>query len=105
MSELTDLEICKRIAKIDGANVKSRYAGTQKEYLYLDHVDEEYNPLTDKAICWDLMIKHDIEFTKGGGFQNYRYGARFDHFVGSKQYWDKDLPRAICMAIIEAHND
>jgi hypothetical protein len=64
MKELTDLEICKRIAEIENLE---HYISENKKYCMtrdklstyvIRHV--EYNPLTDDALCFKLMVKHEI---------------------------------------------
>ena len=65
MTELTDLEICERIAEIEGYifDTGSGYfrCKLNKHGKVVDYID--YNPLTDNALCFQLMVKHDINLT------------------------------------------
>ena len=62
MSELTDLEICKRIAEIEGFTfcTGGKYARVEvrRDNTVYGYVD--FNPLTDKALCFDLMVKYGV---------------------------------------------
>ena len=67
MDDLTDLEVCKRIAILE--NKYDELLGKQASYnSRLVHVQEKanitrwFNPLADKALCFDLMVKHEIDF-------------------------------------------
>jgi len=94
---MTDLEICKRIAEIEGIHVSNVDAGM-------------YDPLTDKALCFDLMVNNNIELTpmKNGQFlatiiKKYDvYGAP-DLYL-NKGYLDYNPQKAICLAIINKDN-
>lgn len=91
MSELTDFELIKEIAAIEGVYVFS--APWNKEVLLYNSSDtevKEYNPLTNKALLWDLMVKHKHDLDMD------------DHFMYVK---DSDIPRAILTAIVEANNE
>jgi hypothetical protein len=60
MNNLTDLEICKRIADIEGFNV-----GIWHDFIAItDPKDDkylgEYNPLKDDALCFQFMVKDKI---------------------------------------------
>jgi hypothetical protein len=96
MSELTDLEICTRIAEIEGLN----------DFTYFEDVNGErqlsvnknhFNPLTDKALCFDLMVKHEMEF--------FRYAKTWNcsWYGEHPSIQDKNPQRAICLAIIAKH--
>ena len=95
---MNDLEICKRIAEIEGIHVSNADVGM-------------YDPLINKALCFDLMVKHNIELTplKGGDFlatpiKKYDvYGA--PDMCLNKGYVDYNPQRAICLAIIEANKE
>ena len=131
MSELTDLEICKRIAEIGGVeahefrgsivlsndynevvnSVKSgRYSPERVAKLINGYA---YNPLTDDAICFQLMVKYDIrvesfEPTLKDGSDGYEYHC---YKQGALNYAKNTLSiskspnKSICLAIIEAHKD
>lgn len=100
-NKLTDLELCRRIAEIEGVTVDAidgEYLGIHGKYDI-----EEYNPLTNKALLFDLMVKHAVEVHYD--YSNcvaYRDGrevglVRFD--IGS------ELPRAILECIVESKSN
>lgn len=111
MDKLTDLEICKRIAEIEGETVLS-----EEEWFYpdsgclvtdCDGCSEEYNPLTDKALCWDLMNKHDITVKPAKSRDMGQWCARWDydlHYDGGLSYADTP-EKALCLAVIEKQNN
>ncbi len=110
MSELTDLEICKRIAEIEGVHVFNDGAALlvpdYEESLRTGYdEDKEYNPLTDDALCFQLMVKYEVNVN--------RY---YDSVTIDSDYNDKpplanvsfatddvSINKAICLAIIEAN--
>lgn len=126
---MNDLEICKRIAEIESIEVKEiggllinitkvkdcyetlkvatnmtfeRFVQSQIESpLIPAHI---YNPLTDDALCFRLMVKYAIFMTPIPAME--MWSARV-WYEGVKPYGAKDKSpnRAICLAIIEAHND
>ena len=108
MTELTDLEILSKLAEIEKLD-DFKIIGENASYL--DHIDKgfrygftrySFNPLKGKALCWDLMNKHDITIV--------RY---YDGLVSGRFRIDGDMysvaastpERALCLAIIEKHND
>lgn len=93
---MDDLEICKRIAEIDGIHVSNVEAGM-------------YNPLTDDALCFNLMIKYSLELHpmfRGEWCASFisTYTYEEEPIYGA-QGVDKNPNKAICLAIIEAHNE
>jgi hypothetical protein len=104
MNELTDLEICKRIAEIENLE---HYISENKKYCMtrdklstyvIRHV--EYNPLTDDALCFNLMIKYGIRYDgrKIKGKHHFWFGN-----IKNKNYIVNFNPnRAICIAIIKS---
>ena len=114
MTELTGLEICKRIAEIEDIDFQiqnKKILPKDPANAIKDKLTDVYNPLTDKALCFYLTIKYKIELTpmKGGHFlatpiKKYDvYGAP-DMYL-NKGYGNKDPQRAICLAIIEANKE
>ena len=96
LNDLTDLEICKEIARIEGKKVhedNSQLTG----FALLDSESYEcFNPLTDKALCFDLMVKYVVDFFHRDG----TYSASDNKsFVVD----DAKPHRAICLAIIAQH--
>ena len=104
MNKLADLEICKRIAEIEGLMfcTGNRYARIEiwldgKVYKY-----KKFNPLTDDALCFKLMVKYEVSLTYG----DYAVNAEIliereggDYSFTSQAYCPK---RAICLAIIKS---
>jgi len=117
MKKLNDLEICKRIAEIEGLTViqgdrenkNCIYHNWQTSERYGIILHGKYNPLTDDALCFRLMIKYNVMFTPEF---NGKYSA--DEI---KSYTFEEEPvlnnpitegnpnKAICLAIIEANNE
>lgn len=111
---LTDLEICKRIAGIEGIDVKVNIKRTNlldvNNPLDIDSHSrvfggyKEYNPLTDDALCFRLMVKHKVSL-----LDEYNHGicdkwiAEISSANGLYSA-DENPNKAILLAIIEAHN-
>jgi len=102
---MTDLEICKRIAEIEHGSAYIDGDDTGN-FINLNHPmsdrgGEMYNPLTDKALCFDLMVKY-----KASVFHEYDYAAVVccdsGEAVGGVTLTESPN-KAICLAIIEAH--
>jgi len=97
---VNDLEICKRIAEIEGIS----------DYIFINY---DYNPLTDKALCFDLMIKHEINLTFiDSAYDCGRVEREYICFeqgayplnVANTLSTNADPQRAICLAIINKDN-
>ena len=114
MNKLTDLEICKRIAEIEGVKFivssgKIAADAFQVHDLFsCAHMGFTFNPLTDDALCFKLMNKHEACVHYGSGDVFICGGDNFDGCL-SLQSFDVDdkktLNKAICLAIIEAHKN
>jgi hypothetical protein len=115
MSKLTDLEICQRIAEIEG--VKDKIEATMMAIRQSSHhsifatgtvtsqqtFDDIYNPLTDDALCFNLMIKYGIRYDgrKIKGKHHFWFGN-----IKNKNYIVNFHPnRAICLAIIHLREE
>ena len=102
MDKLTDLEICKRIAEIEGAK-ETLYSysnfNTPKELtaVFDSSTVFNYNPLTDDALCFKLMVKYNV-----WRWSNPTEG-KFNACIKNVNGWvsAKTLNRAICLAIIK----
>jgi hypothetical protein len=96
MNELTDLEICKRIAEIEGCPLPFLASGNYGKDSWVIAA----NPLTDNALCFSLMLRHQVSVTYG----EYAVNAEIliekedgENFFSAQAYCPR---RAICLAII-----
>jgi hypothetical protein len=102
--ELTDLEICKRIAEIEGLKIHSKNQCSVNVLTCNNGLNipiaQQYNPLTDDALCFQLMVKYkvDVEFFTDC-VSGYIGGSCKGESIGNT------TNQAICLAIIEAHNE
>jgi hypothetical protein len=96
---MTDFEICKRIAEIEGHLVIQSSNGG-KDFIFVPHVKVNYNPLTDKALCFDLVVKYKLSLIAPEGEQK-----DWDCVIRDVLTVHKSPSRAICLAIIEAHKE
>ena len=104
MNELTDLEICKRIAEIEGVKVRKCdgviciLEATGSSLMKIPTT--EYNPLTDDALNHNLMIKYKIRV------EPENCSAWTDNDDGYPQYevihCKGTINKAICLAIIKS---
>jgi len=108
---MDDLEICKRIVEIEGYKFGTVH-GTP--VIVSDSEDcTSFNPLADDALCFQLMVKYDINLTSmeptlkdgsdGYEYTCYKQGAYQN--VSAILSIDKSPNKAICLAIIEAHKE
>ena len=113
MKELTDLEICTRIAEIEGIKV-FMYSHIVfgdilcREMSSLNLAPQPYNPLTDDALCFRLMVKYEVEAIPLVSGVNGRHSAIARVFNGQDDFIEfkaqsDTLNKAICLAIIKAH--
>lgn len=105
MSDLTDLEICKRIAEIDGVD----YDYNDERVMYWSKEDAPvttYNPLTDDALCFQLMVKYKVSVRVSWlGCDNWEAAANALKIISSPHYgsYANSANKSICLAIIEAN--
>lgn len=104
---MNDLEICKRIAEIEGYEVlddkvytKQVYIKT-KEYCNTDSVyfdaAKPYMPMWHESMMYSLMIKYKVRL-------NYYFDGTVDAWIDStRQITESNTTKAICLAIIEAN--
>lgn len=116
MNELTDLQLCKRIAEIEGLDEKilaalakhqenraafERYnvASISNPYAIQKDVIDVYNPLTNKALLFDLMVKYkvEIDYLRPGDCTIFDS----DNLESTVIMIGDSLPRAILTAIVE----
>lgn len=103
MSNLTDLEICKRVAEIEG--VKIDVLGGK---VILDEMINnvrirltEYNPITDDALWVNLILKHEVSIC----FITCSISIIRDG-ITSFEFTDiPSLKRNALLLIIEAHKE
>lgn len=110
MIKLTDLDLCKRIAEIEGYD-DSHIDVTNSDVWVLDgHAGTEFNPLTNKALLFDLMVKHNVCMARHPQSPKYIvaycmvtgvYGAKSGPEVTTIE--DELIPRAILECIVEAN--
>lgn len=123
MSELTGLELCRAIAEVENhklatteeikrksLHIDSVYTVTNEERLTagtICRVYSRFNPLTDKALLFDLMVKHEVQInypTNDVYIVDENSGEYDSGCSAFTSFNDADeLPRAILTAIIEAN--
>jgi hypothetical protein len=111
MNKLTDLEICKRIAEIEGVKFivfsgKIAADAFQVHDLFsCAHMGFTFNPLTDDALCFQLMVKHRVKIVFERAPDYYHAIALYKINNTKLCQSDESPNKAICLAIIEAHKD
>jgi hypothetical protein len=103
---MTDLEVCKRIAEIEGLINHIYFRKVQVDRTPNKSINtswinwEDYNPLTDDALNHQLMVKYkiDLDFTDDGYTRAWQY-----HHICGQDTLNKNPKKAILLAIIEAH--
>lgn len=98
MNKLSKLELCKRIAEIEG--VPFHEAKSQNQNGIVTTLFS-YNPLTDRALLWDLTIKHGVCLNRSNADRDmWLVGINKDHIVSTYL----NIPRTILEVIVEANN-
>ena len=101
---MNNLELCKRIAEIAGCYSFTTPSG----YIAKDSWGNEYNPLTDDALCFQLMAKYRVMVD----YDDEKFlAATLKGLFNPLDKWEPEKDdirydsanRAICLAIIEAH--
>ena len=103
---MTDLEICKRIAEIEGIENFETYHPIPNEVGF-DYECEHYNPLTDDALCFRLMVKYKVELDFWQEEAEIYYCPEYDErnpVVVSVSNMGKPN-KVICLAIIEVNKE
>ena len=99
---MNDLEICKRIAEIEGEFTKCEDWSVNMcaQLEFGDGANWKiYSPLKDKALCFDLMVKHKIEIEWcGNECATYKDELQ-------REIHDISPQKAICLAIIKANKE
>ena len=100
---MNDLEITKRIADIVGCE----YEGNNLVLAYGNWIDPLLDTMRAKAWCFDLMVGYGVTFEScqfyKGMFTAFTYS---EHGVKVLPKAHENSPnKAICLAIIAAHED
>ena len=99
MSELTDLEICKCIAEIEGYHTNLTI---KCEGVWCSMNDNNcygvFNPLLDDALCFQLMVKYNLSL-----IAPEREQEDWDCVIRDVLTVHKNPNKAICLAIIEVY--
>lgn len=91
---MDDLDICKRIAKIEGVELLGPNKLNYKPVNTMCAVI--YNPLEDDALCFKLMLKYKIDFSTLEDSGKY-----YVSWVLDGNLIEENANKAICLAIIE----
>lgn len=97
---MNDLDICKRIAEIEGVDFRVQNGKVLPENpakINMSTMTDVYNPLADDALCFRLMVKHQIEVVPAWD----RVGT-LSGIITVRGYLENPN-KAICLVIIEAH--
>jgi len=116
MKELTDLEICKRIAEIEGLEWfeldNSKHSKKPDAHaIYLNKSENgtyrnRFNPLADGDLMLGLIVKHKVDIVHGKSISTVRiYDDPEDNPLASIDYYHDDttINKPACLAIIEAN--
>ncbi len=89
---MNDLEICNRIAEIEGWKLPLKAYGSFGEVSWIIHK----NPLTDDALCFGFIVKDKIEI---------EFDSDLNFVCAIDNVWvnNENLNRAICMVKIKTH--
>lgn len=99
---MNDLEICKRIAEIEG--YRWDYSvGENKRIMLIHEKITTFNPLTDDALCFKLMVKYKVDIVHDARSHEAFIFDQENGLLGASV--NKNPNRAICLTIIKAHND
>ena len=101
MGDLTDLELCKSIAEIEGVNLSENINDLTGNYETMDPPYISYNPTTNKELLFDLMVKHKVVI--GYGSFNDSHCVYINDNQAEIMVEESSLPRAILTAIVEAN--
>ena len=105
--ELSDLEICKRIAEIEGLDFSVESYGvftSEFNVNYNSHESTQYDPVNKNDLCIALMEKYEIAKIVKGNIDGSKISIALDYEY-YKDYPEKLDNREVLLAIIEAHKE
>lgn len=105
---MNDLEICKRIAEIEGKESIEMIQCCVGVWSDADDEFIEFDPLTDDALCFHLMKKHEVDLTSPytpNGEVLWCADIFTKDYADALSTYDENPNKAVCLAIIEAHNE
>jgi hypothetical protein len=103
--ELTDLEICKRIAEIEGECIEYLY----NDVLFISRTEDVYNPLTDDTLCFKfcydegILVKKSYDKVNGRVVWSGKYYAQHPENRGRGTI-DENPNKAVCLEKIKVHD-
>ena len=113
MSDLTDLELCRRIADIENIHyMETRYKGNANFIALVSKNDftgtppemiGKYNPLTDDALCFRLMVKYKVQIDYDDKTASIYKDGDCRFIATATATYDSNINRGILLAIVEAH--
>ena len=100
---MNDLEICKRIAEIEGHETLPLSEYQKGDfYIVINGHGEEYNPLIDDALCFQLMVKYKVQLKKVTNGDGWAASFnRLNHSICT--LFNASPNKAICLATFEAN--
>ena len=93
---MTNLEICKRIAEIEGECIEAIHG----DVLFVSRTEDVFNPLQDKALCFDLMEQWIKEFGVSIDNAHTAHSCTYAVDTGFSVIFNDSLPKALCLARI-----
>jgi hypothetical protein len=106
--ELTELEICTKIADSLGFEYRIQNGKVLPEdpaNVITDKLTDVFNPLTDKALCYELITSEGIsrQYTKmEGWFYNPACRTAHDEVFNVNYFGEQ---KAACLAMIAKHRE
>lgn len=101
MTELTKLDICKKIAEIEGLSFEVRIGSVFLLPWSRYGAEHQYNPLNNKALLWDLCDKHFVSIDREQCVVSIT--NLLSEFTGVGFLVNSGIPRAVLECIIECN--
>jgi len=123
---MNDLAICKRIAEIDDVEhlcdrgvvilsenyselINTICSGRYSPEQVIKIINKAaYSPLTDDALCFQLMVKYDIDLMspyRVNGETKWQAQIFSKNYADAFSIYDESPNKAILLVIIEANNE